>query len=451
MSQLTKEEEQKILKETPKMLESYGVSNQMKAQFIQHIANEVVGSDNPYFFSMQPKIKTRNTNKAWMKAYALVMNYLKENNLILTSQTIDCEFKQTKTQNPKGSLRDFNSSSDQFSDLLEYVPTDTEAEFQNKVKDFVLRSEHEIPKITKDKNIISLDKNNENGAFLTQALTLPQKEEEDEKERKMESSSSKGKEENFELEIDDKFLSSNKEENNFELNNDKSKDTNEEDLDLDIDDEFISSDKDKPKKEVHKEEEENFEIEIDENEFSAEKSKDQKDDDDLDIDIDNSFLSSDKDKPQKEVHKEEEENFEIDINEKTISDNKENNKKEEEDNFEIDIDDNFLSSDKEKQEKEDDKKEDESSVSDFFDRFEDFDVELSNDEDQVNEGNSVGVDEDVLDFNDEDGEDDLVQENQNSETQNESKSSQKQSSFHIDDSMNFSSDQFNIDIGDSDE
>ena len=139
--ELTAEEREKILKETPVIMEQNGVKNRERAVFVKMISQEVVGSTVPSFFSMQPHIKVRDTT-AWNRAYAIVFSYLTENRLEQTAATIDCEFAQMKNgpQKPE-EPEDFEGNEDDFNDLMNYQPSDEDYPFPDRVHDYIQRTQ----------------------------------------------------------------------------------------------------------------------------------------------------------------------------------------------------------------------------------------------------------------------------------------------------------------------
>lgn len=99
-SSLTPEEEKLLQKELPQTLNENGVNNKSKAQYVKMISDEVLGSTNPNFFSMQPKIKDHSNNEAWNAAYFMVRNLLKDNELSYTLETLNKEMKLKNIQDP---------------------------------------------------------------------------------------------------------------------------------------------------------------------------------------------------------------------------------------------------------------------------------------------------------------------------------------------------------------
>jgi hypothetical protein len=104
---------------------------------------------------MQPQIKVRQT-PAWLRAYSVVLGFLRDQHADQTQLTIDMEFAQSR-QRPSVSKPDGDDASDDdFDELLRSIPDEDEASFESRVRSYVGRS-----------HALSID-DSLKGAFLTQ-------------------------------------------------------------------------------------------------------------------------------------------------------------------------------------------------------------------------------------------------------------------------------------------
>ncbi|KAK8837720.1 hypothetical protein M9Y10_036255 [Tritrichomonas musculus] len=166
---LTPEERDKILKNTPPYIEKCGVKNHERAKYISMISKEVIGSDNFKFSSMQSLIRDHHDYLEWNMAYTIVKNFLKDNNCVETLKVIDYEFdnKLNPIQHPEYSPENYEGNSEQFDSLLDSIPTKTEAKFSNRLQMFLpyLAGNYNPEEDDfEEDNFIQ----NDGGAFLTQ-------------------------------------------------------------------------------------------------------------------------------------------------------------------------------------------------------------------------------------------------------------------------------------------
>lgn len=137
--ELTQEERQKILKDVPPYIEKCGVKNHERAKYISMISKEVIGSDNHWFASMQPRIRDHHDYLEWNMAYAIITNYLKDNNCLQTLDVINNEFdnKKNPIPHPEKLGENYEGNSADFDNSLSFAPTKTEAKFSLRVKKFL--------------------------------------------------------------------------------------------------------------------------------------------------------------------------------------------------------------------------------------------------------------------------------------------------------------------------
>lgn len=87
--QISKEE---LLNRTRNELTKKGVDNVSEAKYIIEISTEVVGYDDPIFYSLQPEIKFRDS-QAWQISYAIVLDFLKDMKMTNTLESIEIELE----------------------------------------------------------------------------------------------------------------------------------------------------------------------------------------------------------------------------------------------------------------------------------------------------------------------------------------------------------------------
>lgn len=180
-SSITPEEEKTLQKELPTYLEQHGANNKSKAKYVKLISDNVIGSKNPKFFSMQPRVKNHNNIDAWKAAYHVIFNFFDEFNDDLTKEVLLNELKQNKIQKPPSpSLPDYSKTDDlneffSFESIFEVANNNT---FQDNVEEFVAQHPQDtiaIPSAnTPNKNAApkpASPVNQNSGAFLTQPNT----------------------------------------------------------------------------------------------------------------------------------------------------------------------------------------------------------------------------------------------------------------------------------------
>ena len=124
---------QELIEESREVLEDKGVANNIRAKFITEIAKVVTGSDEPLYAQLQPKI-IQHDSEAWIKAFILVFQYLKDYELPVTVSAMECEFGQGPL--PKEIFE--NQETDinkEFNELLACFPRKTP--FKTRVQEFL--------------------------------------------------------------------------------------------------------------------------------------------------------------------------------------------------------------------------------------------------------------------------------------------------------------------------
>jgi hypothetical protein len=107
-----------LIRDSRSALIQAGVGDHTRARFIRLVSEEVVGSRNPHYSQLQPRIVPHPRNRAWDLAYALIYQYLTEHNLSVTLETTTVE---TGAAAP-ASVRSDSTAEDQLSDLLDSAP-----------------------------------------------------------------------------------------------------------------------------------------------------------------------------------------------------------------------------------------------------------------------------------------------------------------------------------------
>jgi hypothetical protein len=116
---------EELIAEARAELDSSGVNNSLRAEFIAELAPYVSHNPTPILCQQQPKVRPF-PDRFWEAAHQLVADYLFENRLELTVKTASVEFAAF----PKGHIT-ASSSSAQLSDLAQ--PRDEEC-FSDRVK-----------------------------------------------------------------------------------------------------------------------------------------------------------------------------------------------------------------------------------------------------------------------------------------------------------------------------
>lgn len=124
-----------LINESQEVLLKSGVGNHSRAQFLSEVCQEAVGSQNPLFSQLQPKIRSHE-NQSWITAFRLIIQYLVEHELRLTIKSIESEFNQGKL--PK-ELTDYNQVEidDKFEQILRASSPLPPKSFQERVEEYM--------------------------------------------------------------------------------------------------------------------------------------------------------------------------------------------------------------------------------------------------------------------------------------------------------------------------
>jgi hypothetical protein len=82
--------ESELVEKAREALENAGIGNRTHARLLHSVCPEVMESVNPLFAQLLPII-VPTTNRAWLKAYSLVVDFLTQNELELTLETFETE------------------------------------------------------------------------------------------------------------------------------------------------------------------------------------------------------------------------------------------------------------------------------------------------------------------------------------------------------------------------
>jgi hypothetical protein len=106
-----------LIVESREVLKNAGVTNHSRALLLSGATAELIKSDNPAFQQLRPRVLKRNSIP-WIRAYAIIAQYLEEHRLPITLETI-----QTENGGPIQAVNDAASSADsQLSDAIAAAP-----------------------------------------------------------------------------------------------------------------------------------------------------------------------------------------------------------------------------------------------------------------------------------------------------------------------------------------
>ncbi|EAX98659.1 hypothetical protein TVAG_403410 [Trichomonas vaginalis G3] len=126
--------QQELKDKTTKYMNDNGADNHYKAQYYLEAANLVVGMKDPKFFTLQPNTHhTDYKNQAWNIVYQLVLQFLEENNMKLTIDTITKECGSAGL--PKNDS-DIGSVDDYMERLLDISESLASKQFQARVAEW---------------------------------------------------------------------------------------------------------------------------------------------------------------------------------------------------------------------------------------------------------------------------------------------------------------------------
>lgn len=126
---------QELIIESQEVLQNAGVGNHSRAQFLVEVSREVVGSDNPLFCQLQPKIHSHES-ESWIRAFSLVFQYLTEHNLQSTLSAVEAEFNQGKLPKELTTFRKGEAST-HLMRIIKNAPQPRGTTFKDRVKQYM--------------------------------------------------------------------------------------------------------------------------------------------------------------------------------------------------------------------------------------------------------------------------------------------------------------------------
>ena len=120
--------------QTTEVMKEKGANYHFQAQFYEATSHEVVGSKNPKFCTLQPKL-VEHSEQYWAEAYEFVYDFLKKNGMDLTLSTLKVEFGKGKEPKLGGTFKDYDRN-EYFSDLMAVSKSMKDISFKARVDEF---------------------------------------------------------------------------------------------------------------------------------------------------------------------------------------------------------------------------------------------------------------------------------------------------------------------------
>lgn len=115
-----------------------GANYHFQAEFYEATCHEVVGSRNPIFCTLQPKLG-QHTEDRWAEAYEFVYNYLREHQMDLTLSAMEKEFDRKTKPELVGTFDEGGTDRNKFfAELLGTAEAMKEKTFQERVEEFAV-------------------------------------------------------------------------------------------------------------------------------------------------------------------------------------------------------------------------------------------------------------------------------------------------------------------------
>lgn len=173
-----------LITESQQVLQDAGVGNHSRAQFLVEVSREVVGSDDPLFCQLQPKIHSHES-EPWIRAYSLVFQYLTEHNLQSTLSAVEAEFNQGQLPKELTTFKKGEASA-HLMKILNYAPPPRRTTFKERVKQYMNEvKNHDLMLLQQDeenynynqysmrRNISSRKSDNSNSVNITKSSPSP--------------------------------------------------------------------------------------------------------------------------------------------------------------------------------------------------------------------------------------------------------------------------------------
>lgn len=126
---------QELISESQEVLQNAGVGNHSRAQFLVEVSREVVGSENPLFCQLQPKIHSHESD-SWIHAFSLVFQYLTEHKLQSTLSAVEAEFNQGQLPKELTTFRKGEAST-HLMRIIKSAPPPRGTTFKERVKQYM--------------------------------------------------------------------------------------------------------------------------------------------------------------------------------------------------------------------------------------------------------------------------------------------------------------------------
>ena len=118
---------------TTEVMKEKGANYHYQAEFYKATSEEVVGSPDPKVCTLQPRIREHD-EEAWMNAYELVYEFLKEHNMQITLDTMKVEFGDAGEPKLQGTYE--AAMDDEFIELKEISAGLKDLDFKQRVDEF---------------------------------------------------------------------------------------------------------------------------------------------------------------------------------------------------------------------------------------------------------------------------------------------------------------------------
>ena len=131
---------EQLLEMTTQELQAKGVEHNSQSRLMLEIANEIYSNDEPIFAQLRGHAFVRDA-EAWSRAYSLVKNYLRENEMKNSLEAIDIELANSRAIKHNKSV----DSPDAFSKILSKI-NKKKRPFKDRVKEWKEEDEKLNPK-----------------------------------------------------------------------------------------------------------------------------------------------------------------------------------------------------------------------------------------------------------------------------------------------------------------
>jgi hypothetical protein len=87
---------------TTEVMRNNGANFHFQAMFYEATSHEVVGSRNPKFSTLQPKLRLHGRDTAWSHAFEFALEFLRTNGMELTRSAVTVECGRAGLPRPEG-------------------------------------------------------------------------------------------------------------------------------------------------------------------------------------------------------------------------------------------------------------------------------------------------------------------------------------------------------------